>query len=518
MAVTFNDGDWVWHEKHGVGQVGLSTEQEILVEFEAGGEEVFEAGPRKKIALNLLSPEGFWLMKRNSREAFAAKVRETPLEALAAFLRDQKTEFDAGELKAAVAPDLIPDEEWEDWYTRLVQAAKADPRFEVDKNGDIAYRGELGDIAGDLIARFKQAHSLKDKNRVVKEMLQLEQKGVPLDDVRETAVSFFTGTNVSRTNKMGARLEALIFLEELDTVQHKMLAGPLHDEIRALTAEQAAEAAAETNETPVRLALFSLIHDLKPAEFIEICRMLTKRFKKLQRDWTLDTLLEFDDKSYIKDITGATVCDIATNKQPFVWIFKSLLEKSEALAAVGLAADQVINLAFKTLNNIHFTSVFSSNPKEGLSITREEDEMVKLLKNEKKIFEFLAGQPKNILSLFGTRYRDCLAIENEIREEFVKKLAVKYPDVELKEEEIVEDENATKLTRDTYERFHREYRDLVDDRIPEATRYIATAREFGDISENAELIIAQEKQRMLIGRKNELERIFENCIVIDNAG
>jgi len=516
MSSVFNEGDWVWHQKHGVGRVGLVTSGEVLVEFDGGGEEVFEIAPKKKIPLTVLSPNGFWLRKRDALDEFGAAVRTSPLEALLALVSDGWLEIRADELKSAVMPELVTPEQWEDWLARLSRDVKADPRFEIGKSGQFRYRGELQDIAGDLIARFKQAPSLREKNKVVKEMLLLEQKGVPMDDVRETAVSFFTGANISRTNKMSARLEALIFLEELDAAQHGMLAGPFFDELRALTVEQAAEAVAETNESAVRVEMFRLFRELKPDEFIEISKTLAKRFKKTQRDWTLDTLLELEDKSYIKTIVDMTLSDIATNKQPFVWIFKCQLEKPGALAALGLNPEHILNLVFKTLNNIHFTSAFSAVSKDGPSISREEDEMVKMLKNEKKIMEFLDGQPRNIVSVFAGRYCQCLAIESEEREEFVKKILARFPGLEIEtEERAVPEKETYRLTRETYERFREEYRELVDVRIQNATKDVATAREFGDISENMELVAAQERQRQLLGRKNELERIFENCILID---
>jgi len=48
MGMYFNEGDWVWHRKKGVGQVGLSSDKEVLVEFEGGVEENIRSRSQEK--------------------------------------------------------------------------------------------------------------------------------------------------------------------------------------------------------------------------------------------------------------------------------------------------------------------------------------------------------------------------------------------------------------------------------------------------------------------------------------
>ncbi|MFA6450821.1 MAG: hypothetical protein WCX65_15210 [bacterium] len=514
MGTYFNEGDWVWHKKMGVGQVGLSSERELLVEFQGGVEEIFEVGPRKRPPLCALAEDGFWLKKKNDCEAFAAIIKEEPLEVLLALVCDQLEEFAAGELKNMLTPDLIPEAEWDQWHKKLTLVARNDPRFNVAKGDVISYQGELFEIAEDMLARFKKAPSLKEKQKIIREMIQLEQKGVPVDEIREAAISFFTGTTVSRTNKMGARLEALIFLKDLDPVQHGILQDPLLEEINALTDEKSAEAVSEVQEANVRRALLDIIKEQRPDEFIEIAFMLAKRFKKMQRDWTLDTLLGYEDKTHIKTVINTTMADIATNMQPFVWLFKALLEKHEALAPVGPEPGELIKAMFKILNNMHFTSVYSRRT-DDISITREEDELVKILLDWKKIFAFLEKQSKSLIGHFVSFYFECNAIEVERREEFVKKSMEKFPGIELIEERSKAEDDYIQLTKEAYIQFQEEYRDIVDNKLTEALNDVKTAREWGDISDNAELRIAQERQRTLQSRKSELERLFETCQIIE---
>jgi transcription elongation factor GreA-like protein len=514
MGMFFKEGDWVWHKKMGVGQVSLSSDKEVLVEFSGGVEEIFEVGPRKRPPLNALNKDGFWLRKKDDHDSFAATLREQPLEALIALVNDQVEEISSGELKDLIVPHLVSEADWDVWHKKLLLAARSDPRFNVGKGDSISYQGELFEIAEEMLARFKKAPSLKEKQKITREMLQLEQKGVPVDDLKEAAILFFTGTTISRTNKMGARLEALLFLKDLDPIQYGILKDPLIGEINSLTAEKSAEAVSEVIEANVRRELLNIVRELKPDEFIEITFMLAKRFKKMQRDWTLDTLLGYEDKSFITTIIGTTMCDIATNMQPFVWLFKALLEKPEALVGVGPEPGELIKVMFKMLNNMHFTSVYSRRT-DDVSITREEDELVKILLDWKKIFRFLDKQSKSLIGHFVSFYFECIAIEVETREDFVKKAMDKFPGIELIEERPKAEDDSIQLTKEAYVQFRAEYQDIVDDKLTQALNEVKTAREWGDISDNAELRIAQERQRTLQTRKSELERLFETCRIIE---
>ncbi|HOC93496.1 MAG TPA: hypothetical protein PKH33_14165 [bacterium] len=517
MAKSFKEGDWVWHKNNGIGKVSLSSDSELLVEFEGGKDEIFDTAGKKRAPLVKLSSRGFHLRKRDEAEQFSKHINQEPLDAALALVEDQQAEITPAELKALVCPALVAENEFAEWQTRLAQAAKSDPRFEVDKAGKISYKGELGEIAQELLARFRQSPSLKDKQKIVRDMMQLEQKGVPMEDVRETAVTFFTGTAMNQTNKMGARLEALIFLETLDPEQHDAIKGSIYDEIRMFDVEQSAVAVSEVMDNAVRKRLFELLLELSPEQFLDTAFMLTKRFKKTQRDWTLDTLLSMEDKTYIKHIVDVAMADIATNMQPFVWVSKTQIEKCSDIVDVAPPADVVISSMFRILNNIHFTSAYSCrNNSDGPSVTREEDELVKLLKDEKKIGKFLDAQPAAVVSLFASHFFDCIAFDFEERQKRLRELKNKYPGIEVTEaKRHSEQDDVYRITREKYDQLVSELEDINSSKMEEALSDIRTAREWGDISENAELNIAQDKQRMLLGRKNEIERILDNCEVID---
>ena len=73
------------------------------------------------------------------------------------------------------------------------------------------------------------------------------------------------------------------------------------------------------------------------------------------------------------------------------------------------------------------------------------------------------------------------------------------------------------LTRAGLEKFKRELEELKRKR-PGMAEAIASAREQGDLSENASYQSAKEEQELLENRIEEIENVLKNASLIDNSG
>ena len=71
------------------------------------------------------------------------------------------------------------------------------------------------------------------------------------------------------------------------------------------------------------------------------------------------------------------------------------------------------------------------------------------------------------------------------------------------------------FTIDGLENLKNELNDLKKNQRPEIIKAISTAREHGDLSENAEYHAAKEKQSFIEGRITELESVLSRAEVID---
>ncbi len=78
-----------------------------------------------------------------------------------------------------------------------------------------------------------------------------------------------------------------------------------------------------------------------------------------------------------------------------------------------------------------------------------------------------------------------------------------------------EDKNYTKLTLEKYVDLYLELKLYKEVARQKNQTDIKTAREFGDLSENAEYQIAREQQGLIEARISELEKIVDNCEIIE---
>lgn len=70
------------------------------------------------------------------------------------------------------------------------------------------------------------------------------------------------------------------------------------------------------------------------------------------------------------------------------------------------------------------------------------------------------------------------------------------------------------LTQEGYDQIVAELKELKDDKLPKAIQRVATARSFGDLSENAEYHSAREDLSFIEGRIAELEALVTNAKII----
>lgn len=73
------------------------------------------------------------------------------------------------------------------------------------------------------------------------------------------------------------------------------------------------------------------------------------------------------------------------------------------------------------------------------------------------------------------------------------------------------------LTKEGYDKLKREYDELISTGRKEMAEKIKIAREFGDLSENAEYDAAKEEQGFLEKRIREINEMLSNCTIIDES-
>lgn len=78
---------------------------------------------------------------------------------------------------------------------------------------------------------------------------------------------------------------------------------------------------------------------------------------------------------------------------------------------------------------------------------------------------------------------------------------------------LADSDNKVLLTKEGLRELQKELKDLVEIKRPEVMQKIMTARDMGDISENAAYVSARDEQAFIEGRISELEDIIKKAVV-----
>ncbi|MFH1538662.1 MAG: hypothetical protein ABIH66_06870 [bacterium] len=512
-TMNYAEGTQVYHPEHGAGKVALSSDGEFIVEFDSGDEEVFLLDESSGELPIVLHPDGYHAFLRDDPEKAAELARADAAALLIRITRDYSNEIPVRQLEALVRGKAVKDEEWDEWLKSLLAGLGRDPRFSVAGKKSIAYRGEVEEISLGLLNRFRRATKMKEKLRICREFIKAGGQGVPVERNRDAAISFFAGVVRNDTNLAGARVEALQALQVVSPEDAEKLAGELRGDLAAIPLTQFTDMIAAINESAVRRQFLDLLREVRAEDFTEIVTTLIKRYPRL-KDWTLDYLYT-EDLPTLQSLAGVAMADVSTNLEVFLWLCGTLFKEPARLETVGLEPVPVLKDMFKQLSRSHLTGAFSTRPKDSPYVSRDESEILGLLDNSKNLKRFIKKVERPVADEFLRHYAVCSAINEDDRKANIEILKAARPELEDAYDTKQAEQEKPQITRETHEKYKEELRRLVEEDIPQNIEDIRTAREWGDLRENAEYQTARDKQGLLQARKAFLERALEKCAVID---
>lgn len=121
------------------------------------------------------------------------------------------------------------------------------------------------------------------------------------------------------------------------------------------------------------------------------------------------------------------------------------------------------------------------------------------------ITDFIKGVEANDIQNFSKKLLSSPAFPDLDRKSLMARIIKSYPDMgELVEGTTTKRDKSLIVSWESLDRKKEEYRDLVENRIPQNIKDIAIARSYGDLRENFEYKAAKDMQAVLNRRKNEV--------------
>jgi len=397
----------------------------------------------------------------------------------------------ADQIQQALVPDVIRDD-WKKWWETARREMKKDGHFIVPlkKTEPVVFQAQETSLQNRLMTNFRAAKGLKARVVVVGE---LSKNAADLSDKQGAAGEVVTALNADivshQRTQPSVALEAIFARDEL-----REIAGlpPAPDEITA-----AQIWAQDIKFGPVMEQIPAAKHHhalqsfktANPERWAEVLRgSLNFVSAKLCREFA-NLLIAEGKMDLLKESLARLVNQHTAGSELLLWLGR---ERSDAFA--DILGPEVFRAMLTAMERDQFNEKRSNRLREFI------------LDDHELLTELTAFADIDVVKDLTRALQLSPVFDDMDKRSLLARLVKSHPAVQsLISGEQTKQEAATLVSWESLERRKTEYQELVQKKIPANSREIATARSYGDLSENHEFKAAKEMQKILMRRKEELE-------------
>ena len=430
-------------------------------------------------------------------EGVRKEASHEPEQFVRAVLTSYSGKLTVDQLTRVLVPAVFNETEFKKWWDGAKKVLKKSGHFSLPtkKTDPILYREEAVSRSSEHLEAFTNARQLKDQigalERILRELEEFK------DSVAQLQTIISVAEETARRNAKMATAEALTMLTQRDEMVERIkdlqagaeaptIASMLLEEQRALSSlleeVPAAKLRRIVNAIPTAFGdswtskALQLVARGSTRVVTEAARLMQEREKNEELQTALDRAIR--DHS-ISSSALTWLCD----KKEREGQFKALIHPRVMSAILSaLERDQFNENRDRKLHDlvVNDQTLLPDLIKHS-EIEEVREAMRKLLLTP--IFEDL--NKRSLLGRFVRHFPELEVLISGEREEKHESLIVSWESLEKRQ---------------------LEYEDIITKKIPENTKEIAIAREYGDLRENFEFKAAKEMQRVLMRRKQEMER------------
>jgi transcription elongation GreA/GreB family factor len=430
-------------------------------------------------------------------EGVRKEANQEPEQFVRAVLTSYSGKLTVDQLTRVLVPAVFNETGFKKWWDGAKKVLKKSGHFSLPtkKTEPILYREEAVSRSSEHLETFASARQLKDQigalERILRELEEFKDSVTQLQSIISVA------EETARRNAKMATAEALTMLTQRDEMVERVkelqagaaaptIASMLLDEQRALSSLLEEVPAAKLRR--VVNALPSAFGDAWTSKALQLVargstRVVTEAARLMQ---------EHEKNEELKTALDRAIRDHSISSSALTWLcdkkeregqFKSLIHPRVMSAILSaLERDQFNENRDRKLHDLVVNDqTLLPDLIKGSEIEEVREAMRKLLLTP--IFEDL--NKRSLLGRFVRHFPELEVLISGEREEKHESLIVSWESLEKRQ---------------------LEYEDIITKKIPENTKEIAIAREYGDLRENFEFKAAKEMQRVLMRRKQEMER------------
>ena len=508
--IAFDKGNFVYHRTWGVGRIANAKDGDIVIDFAKQRGHVMS----QKMAVNALqtlTKNHIWVLKATlKKENLREKIKDDLVWALKTLIKSFGNSCDIKRIKTELTPAVLTASEWTTWSTKAREILKTDPTFGLNpENPDhFIVRERPSSLEEKLYNEFKAARNFFDKAQAIRSYAS--QKDVEVDsEYFNEMFSYFTGFLKSYHQVNEQVVTSYLLVKDL-IAQYPYLGTGL--KINFLDIFDGIDNKA---------SLFLNLKDLKlKEEFLKNIRLYLpgwpdiyiELFPRYPISSIIVNLQKEGHANKLRPMTLNCFENFKDCKDSVVWLFKNMSNEpwfKEANIPYEKQLLTLIHILDNTYREIE-------NRKDTTENRKLNKQVYTLLFKEDMINNYIdAADEETILRIY-TFINGVKDLDPQDKMDLKNRILKKYPDFKFFG---VEDKKITTLgltvTLAKYQEKQRQLAHIIEVDIPANSKEIETAKQHGDLKENAEYIAAREKQTQLNSIASKLNGEIDRAILFD---
>lgn len=470
-------------------------------------------------ALGQLDPEDFRVLSVIDKPRLETMKNENPVELIKIVLNSLNRTMTSKQLKEALAPAVMADRHWSNWWSNTSSLLRKDPYISITGGSlkTVVLRDEPASEEDDLLTRFDETKSAAIKVEQIYEYLRTTRKS----DLNRTIISHFSehlGLIVNRRRNPVERIEIWYvneelkgYLESVQSLPEDILDRTFEDIEKSIQYLQRLRYKTHQQRYAIHM------REKKPEQWVDAFRTLLTEPNVNIRNEIADALRQEDHEAVLMEVVDSSLNTYREVPHTFIWLADKSLSGTETWFDGKISKPVLID---RLLLLIDF---LTSQAKR-----RDRDESVWLRKvasdareiirrDNYKIFkQSLEESDESIAESIYRRAQANEGIDGRASMDLTTIVRARHPNifqVATEEESLVpEGVLCLPVTLSVKKALLKR---LIEIDLPAVVEEIDVARQHGDLRENAEYHAAKDKQRLLASQTGELQEQLQTAQAIE---
>ncbi len=490
-------GSYCLHKSWGFGRISEINFllNQITIDFKTKPGHVMQPQYAAE-SLQPLADDHILVQKVTKTDAIKALAKENPGELVRVILRSYNGKATQDQISQALSGEVFNEAEFKRWWDSTKKIIKKDGHIAIPakKTDPIVLREEAISHTDELMAAFLAARQTKVQLAALDQILKSVEEFKDVSALVPVVATIEDAAQKSRRLNTAQAIELILLRDELCEAA-KLKRGEGSICVSEIVKEEERRFHEILNDIPAakqRRVLVSFPETWGPDLWVE--KILTLMSKSSIRVVTESArmLQEQGKQAELRREMERWISDHTISTEILTWLCK---EREGAFA--NLVDARVLSAILSALERDQFNDVKKGGKLHDL-----------LLEDRELVPDMLTTAEPEIVRDTIRKLMLSGVFEELNKRSILGRIVRVFPEMEsmLTGGDGVEKQEAIIVSWESLEKRKLELDDLVNKKIPENIREIATAREHGDLRENFEFKAAKEMQRVLSRRRAEMER------------